>query len=255
MSFRFDIAGQKFGAWTVREYVGGQKWLCRCACGTEKWVSASNLRRKQTRSCGKCRFRPFRSNLLDLVGQRFGHLVVLEYVGKKQWRCACDCGGSTVARTSNLKQGLRLKRKSTCGCMGGFRDPSLRNRRLVSNDEAAVHRLWVEHNNRARHSGQASPWDIPELDFRELILSPCHYCGDTGSNILTCVYRQVGDEVGEFRYNGLDRVESDGGYVRKNLVPCCWECNRAKGKMSYKKFCEFIKRIAERLKLFPVLAL
>ena len=35
--------------------------------------------------------------LIDLTGQRFGKLVVLEYDGTSKrreslWRCACDCG-------------------------------------------------------------------------------------------------------------------------------------------------------------------
>lgn len=47
--------GQKFGRWTVMTRVGDRlpvMWKCRCDCGTVKEVSADNLRRSHTISCG-----------------------------------------------------------------------------------------------------------------------------------------------------------------------------------------------------------
>lgn len=55
---------------------------------------------------------------IDLAGQRFGRLVVLESVGKDNtgkntlWSCACDCGGRTVTTTSHLRSG----HSQSCGC-------------------------------------------------------------------------------------------------------------------------------------------
>lgn len=53
------LVGQKFGHWTViapaDPYINGAKrYLCRCSCGTEKIVVASNLIRGLSKSCG-CR--------------------------------------------------------------------------------------------------------------------------------------------------------------------------------------------------------
>lgn len=47
---------------------------------------------------------------LDLTGQRFGRLLVLEPAdpsssGKPRWRCACDCGSEFVADQSSLQTG------------------------------------------------------------------------------------------------------------------------------------------------------
>ena len=47
-----DIAGQKFGRWTVLEYAGNNKWLCRCDCGTVKEVGGYALRHGRSVSCG-----------------------------------------------------------------------------------------------------------------------------------------------------------------------------------------------------------
>jgi hypothetical protein len=55
---------------------------------------------------------------LDLAGQRYGMLQVLEFVGanKRQgrlWRCACDCGREKVTNTSRLRNG----QTRSCGCL------------------------------------------------------------------------------------------------------------------------------------------
>lgn len=60
------------------------------------------------------------SKPLDLIGRRFGRLVVLERVasdkhGKAVWRCKCDRGGETRSLSNNL-----IREKSTsCGCKWG----------------------------------------------------------------------------------------------------------------------------------------
>lgn len=53
---------------------------------------------------------------LDLSGQRFGKLTVLEpaeNIGSRTaWRCRCDCGRETVVTTLRLRDG----RRTSCGC-------------------------------------------------------------------------------------------------------------------------------------------
>lgn len=56
---------------------------------------------------------------VDLTGQRFGMLTVIEKAESKNqmayWLCKCDCGKTTTVRTAYLKSG---KTKS-CGCLKG----------------------------------------------------------------------------------------------------------------------------------------
>lgn len=59
------------------------------------------------------------SKLIDLTGQRFGKLVVLERAentnrNQARWRCQCDCGKITVVIGSNLRRGDTC----SCGCYG-----------------------------------------------------------------------------------------------------------------------------------------
>lgn len=60
--------------------------------------------------------------LIDLTGQRFGRLTVLEYAGPYNaadglcsavWHCRCDCGEEVDVVGRNLRQGLTR----SCGCL------------------------------------------------------------------------------------------------------------------------------------------
>lgn len=53
----------------------------------------------------------------DLVGQRFGRLVVLRfaeyrYSTSAYWQCLCDCGTSKIIAQSSLRRGATI----SCGC-------------------------------------------------------------------------------------------------------------------------------------------
>lgn len=54
---------------------------------------------------------------IDLTGQRFGWLTVIERTGSIRghsvWLCRCDCGKETVATSDNLKSG----HVQSCGCL------------------------------------------------------------------------------------------------------------------------------------------
>lgn len=52
-----DLTGQTFGRWSViapaeSDKSGRKRYLCRCTCGKERIVSADNLRRGVSASCG-----------------------------------------------------------------------------------------------------------------------------------------------------------------------------------------------------------
>lgn len=54
----------------------------------------------------------------DIIGKRFGKLVVVEEVGLDKWKrrrvvCKCDCGNEKLTCTYNLKKGLT----KSCGCL------------------------------------------------------------------------------------------------------------------------------------------
>ena len=82
-----DLSGKRFGMLTVlyraADYIqpSGQHkrmWHCRCDCGKESDIRASDLKSGNTRSCG-CFQQSSRgqSTFDDLTGKEFGRLIVL----------------------------------------------------------------------------------------------------------------------------------------------------------------------------------
>lgn len=56
--------------------------------------------------------------LIDLTGQRFGRLTVLERAEKNKggaaaWVCQCDCGNQTIVASNHLRDG----HTQSCGCI------------------------------------------------------------------------------------------------------------------------------------------
>lgn len=59
----------------------------------------------------------------DLVGNKFGKLTVIEYLGgfrtkngkstEVRWRCLCECGNESITTTGRLKSGMT----KSCGCL------------------------------------------------------------------------------------------------------------------------------------------
>jgi hypothetical protein len=66
----------------------------------------------------------------DLLGKRFGRLLVIEYAGSVKnaatWKCLCDCGNITIVYRGNLESGGTL----SCGCL----NKENASKRLLSDD-------------------------------------------------------------------------------------------------------------------------
>lgn len=57
-------------------------------------------------------------NPIDLIGRRFGRLVVIDRAGKNRhrevvWRCRCDCDNECIVGCGNLRSG----KTRSCGCL------------------------------------------------------------------------------------------------------------------------------------------
>ena len=121
---RTNLAGQTFGYWKVQDnYIfenKQKKWLCKCRCGTPRYVNAQNLLSGKSQSCGCLPAALARERIHDLTGQTFGWLKVKERApenrhGRVSWVCEClRCGEDKCVVTGHeLQQG---KTKS-CGCL------------------------------------------------------------------------------------------------------------------------------------------
>jgi hypothetical protein len=172
---------------------------------------------------------------LDLVGKRFGRLLVTEYAfsnkNKKFWKCKCECGESIVTFTAQLNSG---KTKS-CGCL--HRDVV----RKLPFGESSFNKLYRSYEKQAKKRNL--PFNLTPERFREFTKGACYYCGKEPA----MVWKEKGQLWGEYTYNGVDRLDSSQGYESSNCVSCCKTHNRMKSDMSLKEFVEACRQVINHL--------
>lgn len=76
--------------------------------------------------------------IIDLTNQRFGYLIVEEFIERKNgntwWRCKCDCGKQTVTTTCRLRNG----ETKSCGCY--YKNGKYRIK--LTDSERRLHRIY-----------------------------------------------------------------------------------------------------------------
>lgn len=130
MGKKINLIGQKYNLLTVleetnqRDSSGCILWKCQCDCGNITYASSNALRTNHKKSCGCLNINQIKAvgklNLIDLTGQRFGKLTVLNRIEDMTnsdrrvfWNCQCDCGNNYIANGHQLKNG----NLQSCGCL------------------------------------------------------------------------------------------------------------------------------------------
>lgn len=135
--------GQQFGNLIV-DSINKEKttnkhtyYNCHCLCGNSAIIIKRSDNLTDNSSCGcKPRHKVSQKSIdtlithnkdleTKLIGQKFGRLTVLEYVGKipkycnaNLWKCQCECGNITYATTASLNSG-HIK---SCGCLHSYKE-------------------------------------------------------------------------------------------------------------------------------------
>ncbi len=119
---KINIIGRTFGKLLAVSEVGRATndknpiYSCVCECGKIKEIRKQSLLSGHTKSCG-CLYRG--KPTTDVIGKRFGRLVVLRQSGKDSYNnvkylCECDCGKETIVYGHVLR---RRKGTKSCGCL------------------------------------------------------------------------------------------------------------------------------------------
>lgn len=137
-----DLTGRIFGRLTVicKDEYWTKKYKCttykcQCQCGNVKYIRHTSLISGNIRSCG-C----IAKDIEDLVGQKFGELTVIKYIGKKEfsncgakvnlWECQCSCGNIIEINQGALKTGFN----PSCGCQSYSRGEKIIEECLKNNN-------------------------------------------------------------------------------------------------------------------------
>ena len=217
-----DLTGQRFNHLTVIEraddYVSpkGQhltQWRCLCDCGNETIVTTSNLRSKKNpaKSCGCIPSTPAK----DLVGLRFGKLVVLEraedYIvpangsHEPTWKCQCDCGRTTVVNGGALKRGTT----KSCGCL--IKNPAEDLTGKTFGKLTVLERV----ENKPRPDGTSVvQWKVRCTCGRELVVGRTKLTHSKEPSCGWCQYdERYGDKVKDQNGSGVKLIDLTGWQV------------------------------------------
>lgn len=167
------------------------------------------------------------SSCKDLTGKKFGMLTAIKDVGSKGrnrlWECKCDCGNTTILKTSRIVGGYT----QSCGCLHKF-----------PLGEAAFNNLYITYQRNAKIRG--CEFNLSKDKFRELTSSECYYCGGLPKR-----EHKTASSNGGYVYNGIDRLDNSQGYILDNCVPCCTKCNDWKKAGTQQEFLDHTIKIYE----------
>lgn len=148
----------------------------------------------------------------------------------------CECGKEFIARYRSVKVGLTR----SCGCYA----KSDANKNKISKAlikkpeiERAVDAVFKQYRSVAKHKQRS--FELTRDEVKILITARCRYCGRQP-------HRKVKNSNGrtiQAYVGGIDRKDSNIGYILSNCIACCATCNQMKMDLSIKEFITHILRI------------
>ena len=144
----------------------------------------------------------------------------------------CKCGKASVTRVSRLID----KTSTSCGCK-----PRIKRENKLSLEDAANDEVYRAISNGAKIRGY--DFQLSKKEVKEITQQNCYYCGSLPANV-----KKIKDR-GELKYNGIDRLNNNIGYLLNNCRPCCSRCNTIKLDMSGQDFIEHLYKIIKTNKL------
>ena len=149
-----------------------------------------------------------------------------EHMDETHAHFICECGSPFKLRITNKAKDVEEYKCPRC------------KRHALMLDHVGERYIFKRIKQDAR--SMARVFDITLEWFVEECHKPCHYCGRANYNKQDIPSKTGFPLLQGFRYNGLDRIDNDIGYVEENCVSCCIVCNRAKNSMPYEDFIEWV---------------
>lgn len=173
---------------------------------------------------------------LDLTGQRFGRLVVIEESGRrgvfKLWHCICDCGNETYVTTNHLRYGDT----KSCGCYNREHQRELHNRHGMT--KTRLHTIWRQMRRRCT--------DPKHSRYHRYGKRGITYCDEWNS------FENFRDWALTHGYSddkSIDRIDNDKNYCPEN---CTWSTPKEQARNRSTSHYEHGKTLAEWAELLNV---
>jgi len=166
---------------------------------------------------------------IDYTGQKYGMLTVVRPTPKRRvnrsimWECICDCGETVERDPNSIAYNITQGMIPNCGCL-----------KRLPEGEASRNNCLRAYKKDAKKRGLE--WELTKDEAFVLFSGNCHYCDAQSTNNSKGVN-------GDYKYNGIDRLNSNVGYNILNCVSCCKHCNRIKGTMDLDELRQYIVNV------------
>lgn len=162
-------------------------------------------------------------NIRNITGETYNKLKAIEYVrcdkrDKAIWKFQCECGNIVERKSVSVRTG-KIK---SCGCLIKEIQKYSGPKNVLCGYKIKCRKKNIEFNI--------------TLEQAKIIFSQnCHYCNSKPKN-----KHHPKNKIKPYYYNGIDRINNKLGYLENNIVPCCIQCNKAKGTLTYEQFLQWI---------------
>jgi hypothetical protein len=83
---------------------------------------------------------------INLIGEKFGRLSPIKYIGNSKWLCECDCGNEVVVLTACLRNG----NTKSCGCYN--REKVIENSYKHGQSKSRINHIYRDMKDRCYNS-------------------------------------------------------------------------------------------------------
>ena len=172
---------------------------------------------------------------IDLVGKRFGKMIVIEEINSTKCHCLCDCGNYKVCRRKRLLDG----RNTSCGC---FMNRSGPDNGYWKGYEDITGSFWGSIRSGAENRKIELSISIKEA--WEIFIKQNRRCALSGV-LLNMPERQYSKDEQCENLASLDRIDSSKPYTKENCQWVTREINKMKMDMKEKRFIQVCKAVGE----------
>ena len=214
--------GKEYNDWTVIGFdcvdsKRAVRYFCRCRCGYEASLKASEVASGKTKQCVHCR-------ALKLIDQQIDDWLVLHEAGvdkhgKTLWMCRCKCGKEALVLGSNL-----IRHKSHC-CFDCGHKMKMRSKIIPTT-------WWYKTIRQAESRGWK--WNLTEEEAYELLEKQEFKCA------LTCLPLSFKPQTAS-----LDRIDNKTHYSINNVQWVHKHINMMKHVYSQSYFIEMCRLVTE----------